>query len=210
MWEWDKYFLHDFSLYITANTVLLQDISWTWSCTINSLNLKRPSKEILPIFGPWCKTQMDSDLIQLRALGLLGEDLNLAPMYWFWAWQGLGSLSVSIQLWCTATATALTALWGTRIPQYLKRPRFVYCLFWRKKLLCELTRLQGDCWCWLFRVTRTLEDQAGGRRAVALKQGSFNPGLLQVNRKDRGSPSTPRPVSGVSALNWKDFNTISF
>lgn len=45
------------SLYtaVPCSAVLLQDSSETPSWTINSLNLKRCSKEILPIFGPWCQ-----------------------------------------------------------------------------------------------------------------------------------------------------------
>lgn len=53
---------------------------------------------------------MDSDLSQLRALGLFREDLSLAVVHWFRACRGLGNLSSSTQLCCITLAVLLVAV----------------------------------------------------------------------------------------------------
>lgn len=171
MWEWDKYFLHDFSLCITANAVLLQDISWTKSCTINSLNLKRPGKR--------CSQSLAHDT-KLRwavtwsswGLGLLGEELGeefgTSVLVWSltWNWEPLlchpaVSHSRSHGSHCSCEVLTFFIIW--KRPDLLTTsPGGSYCV----SLLDE-----RDWWCWLLRVIRILKGQAKRRRAVANEAG---------------------------------------
>ena len=99
----------------------------TWKDTV-----KRSSQSL--VHG--AKTQMDTDLIQLRAVRFLGEDLNLAVVCWSWVSGGLGSPSFSMQLYSVAVAGTFVAVVKDMHFQVFDGARFAHCLSKFAALVC--------------------------------------------------------------------------